>query len=100
MESTKEKALFEVAEIQLSYKLKVKASLRPKIESSKDAEKVLRQTWNPDRLEFVEKVSGMSLTDYLTKQILEQAEMVNTIFPTFAFLSLCFTRKDKSIVNI
>jgi CubicO group peptidase (beta-lactamase class C family) len=34
---------------------------------------------------IVEKVSGMFLTDYLTKQILEPAEMANTIFPTFAF---------------
>ena len=53
MESTNEKTLFEVAEIHLSYKPKVKASLRLKIESSKDAERVLRQTWNPDKLELV-----------------------------------------------
>ena len=55
MESTNEKTLFEVAEIHLSYKPKVKASLRPKIESSKDAERVLRQTWNSDTLELVEQ---------------------------------------------
>ena len=55
MESTNEKTLFEVAEIQLSYKSKVKASMRPKIECSKDAEKVFRQVWDIDKLEFVEQ---------------------------------------------
>ena len=55
MESTNEKTLFEVAEIQLSYKSKVKPSLRPMITSSKDAERVLRQTWDPDKLELVEQ---------------------------------------------
>ncbi|MBA4055430.1 MAG: DNA repair protein, partial [Marivirga sp.] len=55
MESTNEKTLFEVAEIQLSYKSKVKASLRPKISSSKDAERILRKTWDSDKLELVEQ---------------------------------------------
>jgi DNA repair protein RadC len=55
MESTNEKSVFEVAEINLSYKSKVKPSQRPKIECSKDAEKVLRQIWNSDQLEFVEE---------------------------------------------
>jgi len=43
MESTDEKSLFEVAEIQLSCKYKVKASLRPKISSSKDAFEIFRK---------------------------------------------------------
>jgi hypothetical protein len=43
MESTNEKTLFEVAEIQLSYRSKVKASLRPRISRSKDVEEVLRK---------------------------------------------------------
>jgi DNA repair protein RadC len=55
MESTNEKILLEVAEIQLSYRPKVKASLRPKIECSKDAERVLRQILDSDKLEFVEQ---------------------------------------------
>ena len=55
MESTNEKTLFEVAEIQLSYKSKVKASLRPKISRSKDAEGVLRKYWNEDTLELHEQ---------------------------------------------
>jgi DNA repair protein RadC len=50
MESTNEKQLFEVAEIQLSYKSKVKASLRPKITSSMDAFQVLRKYWDDDKI--------------------------------------------------
>ena len=59
MESTNEKTLFEVSEIQLSYKSKVKASLRPKISSSRDAENILRQYWNDDLLELQEEFKIM-----------------------------------------
>jgi len=55
MESTNEKTLFEVAEIQLSYKSKVKASLRPKITSSRDCEAVLRKYWDENKIDFVEQ---------------------------------------------
>ena len=61
MESTNEKTLFEVAEIQLSYKSKVKASLRPKITSSRDCETVLRKYWNEDKIEFVEQFKVLLL---------------------------------------
>ena len=47
--------LYQVAEIELIYKSKVQASQRPKIESSRDAYKVLLHSWNPDRLEFIEE---------------------------------------------
>jgi len=55
MESTNEKTLFEVSEIQLSYKSKVKASLRPKISSSQEAEAVIRKYWNDDTIELHEQ---------------------------------------------
>jgi DNA repair protein RadC len=61
MESTNEKALFEVAEIHLSYKSKVKASLRPKITSSRDAYQVLKKYWDDDKIEFVEQFKVMLL---------------------------------------
>jgi len=64
MESTNEKTLFEVSEIQLSYKSKVKASLRPKISSSKDAESILRKYWNDDLLELLEEFKIMLLNRY------------------------------------
>ena len=55
MESTKKNNMFEVAEIQLSYKLKVKASLRPQIKMSKDVDEVLRKYWDVNKIEFVEQ---------------------------------------------
>jgi DNA repair protein RadC len=61
MESTNEKQLFEVAEIQLSYKSKVKASLRPKITSSRDAYEVLNKYWDENKIEFVEQFKVLLL---------------------------------------
>lgn len=55
METTSKKRQFEVAEIQLSYKTKVKPSQRPKITSSKEAYDILLENWNEDKLEFVEQ---------------------------------------------
>jgi DNA repair protein RadC len=55
METTIKNRQFEVAEIQLSYKTKVKPSQRPKISSSKDAYSILLESWNEDKLEFVEQ---------------------------------------------
>ena len=54
MESTKNRR-FEVAEIQLSYKSKVRPSHRPKITSSKEVYDILLENWNDDKLEFVEQ---------------------------------------------
>ena len=59
MESTNEKKIFEVAEIQLSYKSKVKASMRPKITGSKDAYHVLFENWDKKKLELQEQFKVM-----------------------------------------
>lgn len=61
MESTNEKTLFEVSEIQRSYKSKGKASLRSKFSSSREAENILRQDWNDDLLELQEQFKIMLL---------------------------------------
>ena len=61
MESTKNRR-FEVAEIQLSYKTKVKPSQRPKISSSKDAYSILLESWDEDKLEFVEQFKVILLS--------------------------------------
>jgi DNA repair protein RadC len=45
---------YNLAEIQVSYKTKVKPSERRKITTSKDAESVLREVWN-DTIEFREE---------------------------------------------
>lgn len=55
METTSKKRQFEVAEIQLSYKSKVKPSQRPKITSSKEAYEIFLENWDEDKLEFVEQ---------------------------------------------
>jgi DNA repair protein RadC len=44
-----------IAEVQLIYKSKVKASDRKKITSSSDAYKIFMENWNPDIIEFVEE---------------------------------------------
>jgi DNA repair protein RadC len=61
MESTNEKTLFEVTEIQLTYKSKVKASLRPKITSSRDAYEVLNKYWDEGKIDFVEQFKVLLL---------------------------------------
>ena len=44
-----------VAEIELVYKSKVKPSERPKITSTKDSYNLLLQTWDANKIEFVEQ---------------------------------------------
>lgn len=59
MESTSEKKLLEVSEIQLSYRSTVKPSQRPKITGSKDAYEVLKKSWDDSKLELVEQFKAM-----------------------------------------
>lgn len=47
--------LFNVAEIEISYKPKYKPSERPQISSSEQAYKVLMQHWDLGRIEFLEE---------------------------------------------
>lgn len=44
-----------VAEVQLIYKTNVKPSMRPKVNSSRSAYQVLVESWDQDRIEFVEQ---------------------------------------------
>jgi len=60
METTSKKQ-FEVAEIQLTYKTKVMPSQRPKITSSKEAYEILLDSWDEDKLEFVEQFKVLLL---------------------------------------
>lgn len=59
MENTNEKRLYQVAEIQLTYKSNVKPSLRPKISTSRDAFNILKENWDEDKIEFVEQFKVM-----------------------------------------
>src|SRR5690554_287213 len=61
METTIKNRPFEVAEIQLIYKTNVKPLLRPKIDSSKDAYSILLQSWDEEKLEFLEQFKVLLL---------------------------------------
>ncbi len=51
----------KVAEVELIYKSKVKASERPKITTSKDAYKILIELWDENKIEFVEQFKVLFL---------------------------------------
>jgi len=61
MESTNAKRIYEVAEIQLTYRTDVKPSERPKISGSRDAFNVLLENWDKSKIEFVEQFKVMLL---------------------------------------
>ena len=61
MERTTTARLFEVAEIELVYKTKVKASARLQITSSKSAYEILRDVWDDNKIEFVEQFKVLLL---------------------------------------
>ncbi|HEX8331140.1 MAG TPA: JAB domain-containing protein [Segetibacter sp.] len=54
-------ALYKVAEVELVYKSKVKASQRPQITSSKDAYQVLSTAWDENKIDFVEQFKVLFL---------------------------------------
>lgn len=54
-------ALLHVAEVELVYKSKVKASERPVISSSADAADILRYLWEKGKLELVEQFKVLFL---------------------------------------
>ncbi len=47
--------MYKVAEIELVYRTKVKASQRPKVSSSKEVYQILLQSWDENKIEFVEQ---------------------------------------------
>ena len=51
----------QVAEVELIYKTKIKASERPHIKSSKDAADLLKQIWRDDKIDFVEQFKVLLL---------------------------------------
>jgi len=60
-QSFSKEALVKVAEVELVYKSKVKASERPTIHSSSDAESVLRFLWEDGKMELVEQFKVLFL---------------------------------------
>ena len=55
MESTLKNGLYQIAEIQLSYKSNVRPSLRPKITNANDAYAILMDSWDENKIDFVEQ---------------------------------------------
>lgn len=55
MENSTQENLFQVSEVQLAYKTKVKPSQRPSIKSSKDAYEILINHWESDKLDLLEQ---------------------------------------------
>lgn len=55
MEQMNKKTLMNVAEVELVYKSRVKASERPRIESSADAVNLLRDIWEEGKMDLVEQ---------------------------------------------
>ena len=53
---------YQVAEIEVIYRPKFKASERPKISTGKEAANIFLDTWNPDTLELYEEFKVMILS--------------------------------------
>jgi DNA repair protein RadC len=51
----------QVAEVELIYKSKVKASERPHIKTSKDAADLLKNLWNENKIDFIEQFKVLFL---------------------------------------
>ena len=61
METSNTLAWAQVAEIELIYKSKVKPSERPKVSTSKDAYQLLKQSWDENKIEFIEQFKVLFL---------------------------------------
>ena len=61
METTNTLAWMQVAEIELIYKSKIKASERPKVTTSHDAFKLFKQNWDENKIEFIEQFKVLLL---------------------------------------
>jgi DNA repair protein RadC len=53
--------LYNVTEVQLVYKTRIKASDRPKISNMEDAVDIFRKYWSRDRIEHIEEVKILLL---------------------------------------
>ena len=60
-ETTKALELFQIAEVELIYKTKVKASQRPIILTSRDAYNVFLQTWDENKINLQEEFKVLFL---------------------------------------
>ncbi|WP_162427395.1 JAB domain-containing protein [Pontibacter pudoricolor] len=59
--SVKAASLNRVAEVKLTYRSKVKPSDRPQVTSSSDSYRILKESWDTGKLEFVEQFKVLLL---------------------------------------
>ncbi len=52
---------YQVAEVELVYKSKVKASARPQVLTSRDVYEIFKQSWDENKIDFVEQFKIMLL---------------------------------------
>ncbi|MBE8726330.1 JAB domain-containing protein [Flavobacterium hungaricum] len=62
MKTAENKDWKTVSEIDLIYKTKIKSSERPLITSSRSAYALLRDCWDPDKIEFIEQFKVLLLS--------------------------------------
>ena len=53
--------MYKIAEIELVYRTKVKASQRPHVTSSKEVYQIFRQCWDENKIEFIEQFKVLML---------------------------------------
>ncbi|OHT45397.1 JAB domain-containing protein [Flavobacterium tructae] len=96
MKTKKGKEDWRIAsEIELIYKTKVKASERPQITSSKATYKLALQSWNPNKIEFLEQFKVLLLNK--ANRVLGIYEMsTGGITATTVDLRLLFTAALKA----
>ena len=57
-------ALVNVAEVELVYRTKVKASERPSVSTSSDAAQLFRALWEEGKLELIEQCQHLEKSGY------------------------------------
>jgi len=62
MQNTLKEDLQNISEVEMTYKQKVKASLRPKVNSSKDCEEIFKLFFNENTIELKEEFWAMFLS--------------------------------------
>ncbi len=61
METLLNESWNQIAEVELIYKTKIKASERPQVKTSKESAELLKQMWNENKIDFVEQFKVLFL---------------------------------------
>ena len=61
METLMNESWNQIAEVELIYKTKIKASQRPQVKTSKESADLLKHMWNENKIDFVEQFKVLFL---------------------------------------